>query len=69
MAEFFNNKDLPIHCPKCYRVLLMADHKDNRVGKIACKHCKKWIWYIPSTGYREVRLIPERQASSGIRFY
>lgn len=58
-----------IDCPNCGFLLTTADKKDNRVRKMRCLGCRKWIWFIPKSDYFEIRDIPPRQTSSGVRFY
>ena len=35
-------------CPNCHKFLTKADKKDPRTHKLGCKHCGKWIWYVPN---------------------
>lgn len=68
--EFYENKDISIICPKCKKFMLKADKRDKRIHKQECKHCRKWIWYIPSDPtYRKIKEVPLRQTSSGKIFY
>ena len=46
--NFYMNKDKSIMCPNCHKFLTKADKKDPRTHKLACKHCGKWIWYVPN---------------------
>lgn len=70
MRKFFDKKDKVINCPNCGAFLTKADSQDRTVHKIACKKCKKWIWYNPSNDkFFKIREIPERTQSSGKVFY
>lgn len=60
---------IDIMCPKCKSFLVKADKRDRNVRKIKCNCCGKWIWFIAKTNYFEIRNIPERTTSSGVRFY
>lgn len=57
-----------LYCPLCKRFLLMAKTKQTQPVKIACRKCKVWIWFFTENKY-EVKHIPERTSSSGMRFY
>ena len=46
--NFYMNKDKSIMCPNCHKFLTKADSKDPRTHKLACRHCHKWIWYVPN---------------------
>lgn len=35
-------------CPNCGKLLTYADKDDPNLHKLACKHCRKWIWYYPN---------------------
>lgn len=68
--EFYNNKDKSIMCPKCKKFLTKADKNDPRIHKVACKHCHKWIWFIPSNDeYFKIKDIPPRTTAGGAIFY
>lgn len=67
--EFFERKDTAIMCPNCGKFLTKADKRNDNIQKVACLHCYKWIWFKACNDYREVLEIPERNTSSGMRFY
>ena len=46
--NFYMSKDKSIMCPNCHKFLTKADSKDPRTHKLACKHCHKWVWYVPN---------------------
>ena len=56
-------------CPVCNKVLIYVRKNDDSLHKIACKHCRKWIWFRAKSKYFEVKKIPPRTTSSGKRFY
>lgn len=67
---FYTNKDKSIMCPNCHKFLTKADSKDPRTHKLACKHCHKWIWYVPNDDDDfQIKEIPDSRSSSGMRFY
>lgn len=68
--EFYMNKDKSIMCPNCRKFLTKSDSKDPRVHKLACRHCHKWIWYVPNDDdYFEIKEVPNSRSSSGMTFY
>ncbi len=68
--NFYMNKDKSIMCPNCRKFLTKADSKDPRTHKLACKHCYKWIWYVPNNNSNfQIKEIPDSRTSSGMRFY
>lgn len=67
--KLYENKDISIMCPNCKKFLTKADKTDNRIHKLLCKHCRKWIWFTPGNDYREIKPMPERTQGSGMRFY
>ena len=67
--KFYMNKDKSIMCPYCRKFLTKADKRDPHIHKLVCKHCGKWIHFIPKHNYFEVKKKPERKCSSGMRFY
>lgn len=70
MAKFYENKDKEIICPICGNLLTLADGKDNRLHKLACKKCRKWIWFVPKNEKKtRIKNIPNRTQSSGMVFY
>lgn len=68
--NFYMNKDKSIMCPNCHKFLTKADSKDSRTHKLACKHCHKWIWYVPNDDDNfQIKEIPDSRSSSGMTFY
>ena len=69
--NFYMNKDKSIMCPNCHKFLTKADSKkDPRTHKLSCKHCRKWIWYVPNNDDDfQIKEIPDRRSSNGMRFY
>ena len=68
--NFYMNKDKSIMCPNCHKFLTKADKKDPRTHKLACKHCGKWIWYVPNDDDNfQIKEIPQSRSSSGMTFY
>lgn len=71
VGAFFVGKIMEVvsvMCPRCKKFLTKAKN-ENRITKIACRKCWKWIWYNQATGDYEIREIPLRESSSGIRFW
>ena len=68
--EFYMNKDKSIMCPNCRKFLTKADSRDPIIHKLACRHCHKWIWYVPNDDdYFEIKEVPNSRSSSGMTFY
>lgn len=67
--ELYLNKDKSIMCPYCKKFLTKADKRDTRWHKLKCKHCGKWIWFVPKTDEHKIKKVPERTSSSGMIFY
>lgn len=68
MAKFYEGKDKDMFC-YCGQLLGHYDKDDPNVHKLKCKQCKRWVWFVPKSGDRCVRVIPPRESSSGVRFY
>lgn len=67
--KFYANKDKSIMCPNCRKFLTKANSKDPRTHKLACKHCHKWIWYVPNDDDNfQIKEIPDSRSSSGMTF-
>lgn len=62
------DKQVSIICPNC-RKFLTKTTKDDRMHKLMCRKCFKWIWWNPTTNYYKVKEVPKRTQSSGRRFY
>ena len=58
-----------IFCPRCHRAVAIYDGKQtiNLIAK--CKKCKKLVVYHVDTEKTEIKEIPQRTTSSGMRFY
>lgn len=70
MAKMYENKDKSIMCPNCGKFLTKADSRDDRVHKLRCRHCWKWIHFKPCDEEDSmVKDVPQRHCSSGCRFY
>lgn len=67
--ELYDKKNYSIMCPICKKFLTKTDKDTPFYVKIACKRCKKWIWYKPKTKEYEIKDIPPRQTGSGMVFY
>lgn len=58
-----------IYCPRCKRKVATYDGK-GEINKIAkCKKCKKLVVYNIEKDEVTMKDIPERECSSGMRFY
>ena len=68
MFEFIPQKQ-SVMCPRCGKLLMWVKPNDNSLHKIACKNCRKWIWFRAKSQEFEVRDIPRRVSASGKRFY
>ena len=69
MAKFYERQDKTIKCPKCHKILTKADKRDDRVHKLACKRCGKWIWFNPKNDTYEIKDVPSRASSGAMRYY
>jgi NAD-dependent SIR2 family protein deacetylase len=58
-----------IYCPMCHRRVAQWDGKSTINIVIHCKSCKKRIIYDVITEEIEMKSIPLRHSSSGMRFY
>lgn len=68
--RFYTKKNKAVMCPNCGKLLTYADKDDPNLHKLACKHCRKWIWYYPSDDDKnKVKEIPDIRTSSGMRFF
>ena len=58
-----------IFCPRCHRAVAIYDGKQtiNPISK--CKKCNKIVVYHIDTEKTEIKEIPQRTTSSGMRFY
>ena len=69
--KIYEKKDKSIMCPKCGNFLTKVDKKDTRKYEISCKKCRRLIKFVPCSDEEslEIKKIPERTQSSGMRFY
>lgn len=58
-----------IFCPSCHRAVAIYDGKQTINPIAKCKKCKKLVVYNIDTGKTEIKEIPQRETSSGMRFY
>lgn len=58
-----------IYCPKCGRKVATWDGRSTININVKCKKCRKRIIYYPAKDIVEMKDIPERETSSGMRFY
>ena len=66
-----NEKTLkgPIYCPKSGRKVGSYDGKSQMNKSMACRKCNKLVVFHVDTGETELKQIPKRTQSSGMRFY
>lgn len=62
-------KSMTIYCPDCKRKVAVWDGKQESNIITGCRKCKKKIVYNPITKELKTSKIPQRQDSSGVRFY
>ena len=67
--ERFMNDKKSVMCPKCGKLLAWVKPNDNKLHKIACRNCFKWIWFRAKSKEFEIKEIPPRTSASGKRFY
>lgn len=68
--RFYTKKNKAVMCPNCGKLLTYADKDDPNLHKLACKHCRKWIWYYPNDDDKnKAKEIPDTRSSSGVRLY
>lgn len=58
-----------IYCPKCGRKVATWDGRSTNNILIKCKKCNKLVVYNVENENAEIKEIPQRVASSGMRFY
>lgn len=58
-----------IYCPRCGRRVGQWDGRSSINVVAKCKKCMKRVVYHIDTKETEIKNIPPRQCSSGIRFY
>ena len=58
-----------IYCPKCGRKVATWDGRSTINILVKCKKCNKLIVYDIEKQETEIKAIPPRTTSSGMRFY
>lgn len=57
-----------IICPQCLRRVGTYDGRSTINHNTRCKKCRKRILYHVDTGETEIKPLPQRNCSSGMRF-
>ena len=57
-----------IYCPQCGRRVGKYDGKSSINLVMKCRKCNKRVVYQIDTGKKEIKAIPKRSCSSGLRF-
>lgn len=58
-----------IYCPSCGRRVFDIDEKTKMDFYSKCKNCNKIVHYHAETKTIEIKKVPKRTTSSGVRFY
>ena len=58
-----------IYCPKCGRRVATWDGRSTINISVKCKKCNKLVVYNVENEKTEIKEIPPRTTSSGMRFY
>lgn len=58
-----------IYCPKCGRKVATWDGRSTNNISVKCKKCNKLVVYDVVNKNAEIKEIPPRTSSSGMRFY
>lgn len=58
-----------IYCPKCGRRVATWDGRSKNNISVKCNKCKKLVVYDVENEKSEIKAIPQRGTSSGMRFY
>ena len=58
-----------IYCPKCGRKVATRDGRSTINISVKCKKCNKLVVYDVENENVEIKEIPPRATSSGMRFY
>lgn len=58
-----------IYCPKCGRKVATCDGRSTIDISVKCNKCKKLVVYDVENENVEIKEIPQRETSSGKRFY
>ena len=62
-------KPKTIYCPKCGRKVATWDGCSTNNISVKCNKCKKLVVYDVENEKAEIKAIPQRTTSSGMRFY
>ena len=58
-----------IYCPKCNTKVFCVNEKSKMDFYSKCKNCNKIVYYHAETEMVEIKRVPKRSQSSGVRFY
>lgn len=58
-----------IYCPKCGRKVATWDRKSTNNIQVKCNKCKKLVIYEIDSEKTIIKDLPQRNQSSGMRFY
>lgn len=58
-----------INCPKCGKEIYKHDERGTMEIDLICVDCRKLVKYNPVMNTTRIIEIPERNSSSGVRFY
>ena len=58
-----------IYCPRCGKKIGIWDGRSTINVLAKCKKCKKLVVYNIENEKTEIKEIPQRETSSGMRFY
>ena len=58
-----------IYCPKCGRKVATWDGRSANNISVKCKNCNKLVVYDVENEKSEIKAIPQRSTSGGMRFY
>ena len=58
-----------IYCPKCGRKVATWDGRSANNISVKCKKCSKLVVYDVENEKSEIKTIPQRTTSGGMRFY
>ena len=58
-----------IYCPNCGRKVGTYDGRSTNNISVKCKKCNKLVVYDIENEKTEIKEIPQRETSSGMRFY
>ena len=58
-----------IYCPRCGRKVTTWDGRSTNNISVTCKKCNKLVVYDVENEKSEIKTIPQRTTSGGMRFY